>query len=457
MYNISAVILAAGEGKRMKSDVPKVIHKVLGKPLVKWVMEACGDAGAEDVTLVVGHGAEKVKAALPCDTNYVVQAERLGTGHAVMQATGHIKQSKTVIVLCGDTPLISGETLKAAVNYKNDNNMSAVILSADFKNPFGYGRIIKNNKNEVLRIVEEKDASDSEKAVTESNSGTYIFDSAELLDALTKIENKNAQGEYYLTDTIEIILNKGRKVGSFMISNEKEVLGINDKIQLAEANAIMKVRLNEEHMKNGVIIIDPQTTYIEKGVKIAADTVIMPNTTITGETQIGSGCEIGPNTIIKNSKIGNNNEILASVVTDAIVENGVHVGPFAYLRPKSHIFDNAKIGDFVEIKNANIGEGTKVSHLTYIGDADVGKKCNFGCGTVFVNYNGRDKNRSVIGDNAFIGCNTNIVSPVNVGDYAYTAAGSTITEDVPAGSLGIGRAKQQNKEGWVEDRGYLKK
>ena len=457
MYSISAVILAAGEGKRMKSEIPKVIHKVMGKPLVKWVMESCSEAGAEALTLVVGHKSERVKECLPDDTNYVSQLERLGTGHAVMQAIEHIKESKTVIVLCGDTPLISGETLKAAVKYKNDNGMSAVILSASFKNPFGYGRIIKNDKNEVLKIVEEKDASDIEKMVTEGNSGTYIFDSADLLHALSKIDNKNAQGEYYLTDTIEIILKNGKKVGSFMIKEENEVLGINDKIQLAEANAIMRVRINEEHMRNGVIIEDPATTYIEKGVKIAADTVILPNTTISGETEIGANCTIGPNTIIKNSKIGNDNEILASVVTDAIVENGVHIGPFAYLRPKSHICNNAKIGDFVEIKNANIGEGTKVSHLTYIGDADVGKKCNFGCGTVFVNYNGRDKNRSTIGDNAFIGCNTNIVSPVNVGDYAYTAAGSTITEDVPSGSLGIGRAKQQNKEGWVEDRGYLKK
>ena len=457
MFDISAVILAAGEGKRMKSEIPKVIHKVMGKPLVSWVMEACTFSGAEDLTLVVGHKADAVRSALPNDTSYVIQHERLGTGHAVMQAEKCISNSKTVIVLCGDTPLISGETLKAAVNYKNDNNMSAVILSADFENPFGYGRIIKNDKNEVLKIVEEKDASKQEKAVTECNSGTYVFNSEDLLDALLKIDNKNSQGEYYLTDTIEIILKNQKKVGSFMIKNEKEVLGINDKLQLAEANAIMKVRINEEHMRNGVIIEDPSTTYIEKGVKIASDTVIMPNTTITGETEIGSNNVIGPNTIIKNSKIGNDNEILASVVTDAVVENGVHVGPFAYLRPKAHICDNAKIGDFVEIKNANIGEGTKVSHLTYIGDADVGKKCNFGCGTVFVNYNGRDKNRSVIGDNAFIGCNTNIVSPVNVGEYSYTAAGSTITEDVPSGALGIGRAKQVNKDGWVDDRGYLKK
>ena len=457
MYNISAVILAAGEGKRMKSEIPKVIHKIMGKPLVCWVMEACNEAGAENLTLVVGHKSEAVINCLPKNTNFVSQLERLGTGHAVMQATEQIKSSKNVIILCGDTPLISADTLKNALKYKNDNNLSAVILSADFKNPFGYGRIIKNEKNEVLKIVEEKDATDDEKKVTEGNSGTYIFESTDLLDALSKIGNKNAQGEYYLTDTIEIILNNNKKVGSFMIKEENEVLGINDKIQLAEANAIMKIRINEEHMKNGVIIEDPATTYIAKGVKIASDTVIMPNTTIQGDTEIGSNCVIGPNTIIKNSKIGNDNEILASVVTDAIVENGVHIGPFAYLRPKAHIQNNAKIGDFVEIKNANIGEGTKVSHLTYIGDADVGKKCNFGCGTVFVNYNGRDKNRSVIGDNAFIGCNTNIVSPVNVGDYSYTAAGSTITEDVPSGALGIGRAKQQNKEGWVDNRGYLKK
>jgi bifunctional UDP-N-acetylglucosamine pyrophosphorylase/glucosamine-1-phosphate N-acetyltransferase len=406
---------------------------------------------------VVGHLAEQVIPELPRNTVVAEQRERLGTGHAVAQAEEFIKQSETVIVLCGDTPLIRGETLKAAIKYKEDNGCSAVLLSADLENPRGYGRVVKDNFGAVLKIVEEGDADSATKKITEINAGAYIFDSADLLSALSRLDNNNSQGEYYLTDTIGILIFDGKKVKSFMAPDSNEILGINDKVQLSDAGAVMKKRLNGQFMRDGVIIEDPDSTYIEKEVKIAPDTVILPNTRICGNTEIGANCVIGPNTVITGCKIGGECEVLSSVLTEAVVGNNVHIGPFAYLRPKSRIGGNVKIGDFVEIKNANIGDGTKVSHLTYIGDADVGKNCNFGCGTVVVNYNGTSKFLTTVGDNAFIGCNTNLVSPVNVGEFAYTAAGSTITKDIPGGSLGIARAKQEVKEGWVERKGYLKK
>ena len=445
MFN--TIILAAGEGKRMKSAKSKVLHEVSFQPLVKWVIDATSDA--EKQIVVVGHCAEQVKNALGDTVDYVEQRERLGTGHAVMQAKQHIENYKgDTLVMTGDTPLITKDTINKAYEYHKQNGNSVTVLTAFVDEPFGYGRIVRDPSDNVRKIVEQKDASEEERLICEINSGMYFFDSKELLKALELLTNDNAQGEYYLTDTIELILKKGLKVGAFVVDDTDEILGINDRIQLAEAQAIMQDRIVDKHLLNGVTFLAPETAYIGKDVEIGSDTIIMPNTIIKGNTKIGSNCVIGPNAQITDSEISDNVEVNSSVILESSVGDNTTVGPFAYIRPHSKIGRNIKIGDFVEIKNATIDDGTKVSHLTYVGDADVGKKVNFGCGTVLVNYDGAKKYRSTIEDNAFIGCNTNLVSPVTVKENAFIAAGSTITDDVPENSLAIARARQVVKTDW---------
>jgi bifunctional UDP-N-acetylglucosamine pyrophosphorylase/glucosamine-1-phosphate N-acetyltransferase len=447
---IKSLILAAGQGTRMKSQKPKVLHEVLGQPLVYYPIEAGKTAGALETCLVIGHGAEKVQAKMGENYQYVLQKEQLGTGHAVMQAIAFIENSDHLIILNGDIPLITGETIKKMVEYHLNKKNAATVLSAKVSNPTGYGRMIRDENGIFSKIVEQKDLSPEQLEVDEINGGMYVFESQALLSALSQLTNTNAQNEYYLTDTIEILLQAGRKVDAYVISGEEEILGVNSREQLAQTTAILQQRILKQHMANGVTIIDPQNTYIESSVRIGQDTIVEPGCMLKGETSIGSRCEIGYHTKLTNMTIKDDVVIDISVLTDSVVEEGAHIGPFAYVRPNSRIGKMTKIGDFVEIKNAVIGEGTKVSHLTYIGDADVGKNVNFGCGTVVVNYDGEKKHRSTIGDHAFIGCNTNLVSPVVVEESAYTAAGSTITERVPKDSLGIARARQENKEGWVK-------
>ena len=445
MFN--AIILAAGEGKRMKSAKSKVLHDVSFQPLVKWVIDATADA--EKQIVVIGHCGDQVRDTLGDSVEFVEQKERLGTGHAVMQAKSYIENyDGEILIITGDTPLITRETISNAYYFHKKSGNMATVLTAKVDNPFGYGRIIRDSAGNVKRIVEQKDASEDEKLITEINSGMYFFDAKELLYSLKMLTNNNSQGEYYLTDTLEIILNKGLKIGAFVVKDSNEILGINDRIQLSEAQAIMRDRIVNKHLKGGVTFISPETAYIGKDVEIGCDTVIMPNTIIKGKTKIGSNCIIGPNTQINDSEIADNVEINSSVILESYIGKNTVVGPFAYIRPHSKIGENIKIGDFVEIKNATIDDGTKVSHLTYVGDADVGKNVNFGCGTVLVNYDGSKKYRSTIEDNAFIGCNTNLVSPVNVKENAFIAAGSTITDDVPENSLAIARARQVIKTEW---------
>ena len=449
--SIYSIILAAGEGKRMKSKTAKPLQKVCGKALMEWVLDATNEAGAERNIAVIGHMAEEVKEFMGDKVEYTYQLQRLGTGHAVMQGIEPIKNEKgTVMILCGDTPLITGETLKKALSDHEEKGRVATVLTSIAPDPFGYGRVIRNGED-VAKIVEQKDATEEEKMVCEINSGMYFFDIEKLNFALSKLNNNNAQGEYYLTDTIEILINAGEKVGAFVVDFD-DTLGVNDRVQLAQAEKIMNDRVVKKVMLEGVTVIDPATTHISADAKIGMDTVLYPGTIIEGKTVIGEDCVIGPNTRITNCVIGDKNEIISSVLVDSTVGNNTSVGPFAYMRPNSKVGDKVKIGDFVEIKNATIDNGTKVAHLTYVGDADVGKNVNFGCGTVVVNYDGKNKHRTTIGDDVFIGCNTNLVSPVKVNDGAFTAAGSTITDEVPENALAIARAKQVNKTGWVKPK-----
>lgn len=449
----TSVILAAGMGTRMKSKMPKVLHTVCGKPLSKWVIDASKAAGADKVCAVVGHKAETVKEVLGDVCEFALQAEQKGTGHAVMQAIDVIKNSKgEVVILNGDTPLITAETINKAIEYHKNNGNQATVITAILDDATGYGRIVRDNDGSVLKIVEQKDASEEEKKINEVNSGMYVFDAQSLVYALDKITPNNAQGEYYLTDTLEILLSAGKKIGGYAISDNDEIRGINDRVQLNEAENIMQKRINEYHMRNGVTMRNPESVYIEDGVEIGNDTEICQNVTIKSGTKIGSDCVIGSGSMLDRAVIHDGVDVLSSVILESEVDEGTHVGPFAYIRPNCHVGKEVKVGDFVELKNSNIDDGTKISHLTYIGDSDVGKRVNFGCGTVTCNYDGKKKYRTTIGDDCFVGCNTNFVSPINVGDGVYIAAGSTITEDIPENSLSIARARQVNKEGWKDKR-----
>ena len=449
----TSVILAAGMGTRMKSKMPKVLHKVCGKPLSKWVIDASKAAGADKVCAVVGHKAETVKEVLGDVCEFALQAEQKGTGHAVMQAIDVIKNSKgEVVILNGDTPLITAETINKAIEYHKNNGNQATVITAILDDATGYGRIVRDNDGSVLKIVEQKDASEEEKKINEVNSGMYVFDAQSLVYALDKITPNNAQGEYYLTDTLEILLSAGKKIGGYAISDNDEIRGINDRVQLNEAEKIMQKRINEYHKRNGVTMRNPESVYIEDGVEIGNDTEICQNVTIKSGTKIGSDCVIGSGSMLDRAVIHDGVDVLSSVILESEVDEGTHVGPFAYIRPNCHVGKEVKVGDFVELKNSNIDDGTKISHLTYIGDSDVGKRVNFGCGTVTCNYDGKKKYRTTIGDDCFVGCNTNFVSPINVGDGVYIAAGSTITEDIPENSLSIARARQVNKEGWKDKR-----
>lgn len=456
MYMCS-IILAAGEGKRMKSKTPKVLHKVCGKEMVNHVIDSMRQGNINDVNVVIGNGAEKVrKATENRKVNYSLQEEQKGTGHAVICAEKFLENKKgLVVIFTGDAPLIKPETVKQLINHHESQNLKATILTSIVEDPKGYGRIIRNEEGNVEKIVEHKDCNEDEIKVKEINSGMYCFDIEKLLECLNGLTNENAQGEYYLTDVISIMKKKGYKVGAEVIDLE-ETLGVNSRVQLYEAEEIMRARINKRHMENGVTIIDPRNTYIGAEVQIGADCIIYPGNILEGNTMINSDCVLYPNNRINNSTIEKNVNIQCSVIIDSFVGEGTTVGPYAYVRPQSEIGRNARIGDFVEIKKSIIGDNTKVSHLTYIGDAEVGSGCNFGCGTVVVNYDGKNKYKTIIGNNAFIGCNTNLVSPVEIKDNAYIAAGSTITKEVPEGTLAVARAKQVNIEGWVEKKGLKK-
>jgi len=446
------LILAAGEGKRMKTTLTKVLHTVLGKPMLLHVIDMAKVAGADKVAVVVGKNAAAIQAVTDVPT--YLQAEQLGTGHAVMAAVEFLQGdvNANVVVLCGDTPLLAPETIRALVDQHEREGNEATVMTVVPPDPTGYGRIVRDGTGRFLCNVEHRDANDEERKITEINTGVYCFRAGSLLEALPKLKNLNDQGEYYLTDVPGLLVADGRNVGVMVASDFTECLGVNTKLQLAEAAAILQKRVNNAHMLDGVIIPDPTAAYIGADVTIGMDTVILPGCIIEGKTVIGANCVIGPHTQLTDMTIGDNVTVQQSVAAESSIGDGTNVGPFAYIRPHSEVGAHVKVGDFVEVKNAKIGDGTKASHLTYIGDADVGANVNFGCGTVTVNYDGKTKARTVIADGAFVGCNTNLIAPVTVAENAYIAAGSTITDDVPAENLAIARARQVNKDGWQDKR-----
>ncbi|MEO2077186.1 MAG: bifunctional UDP-N-acetylglucosamine diphosphorylase/glucosamine-1-phosphate N-acetyltransferase GlmU [Bacillus sp. (in: firmicutes)] len=451
MSNRYAVILAAGQGTRMKSKLYKVLHPVCGKPMVQHVVDQIKKLNIHEMVTITGHGAEMVQSQLGDTSLYALQEEQLGTAHAVMQASRMLEDKEGVtIVVCGDTPLITAETMESLFKHHEELSAKATILTAKIENPTGYGRIIRNEEGFVEKIVEHKDATEAEREINEINTGTYCFDNKALFEALKNVSNDNVQGEYYLPDVIEILKNQGEVVTAFQTNEFEETLGVNDRVALAEAERIMRNRTNIAHMRNGVTIIDPANTYIEADVEIGQDTVIYPGSIIKGTTIIGSECHIGPNSEIDSCQIGNETVIRQSAAHKSSIGSQVNIGPFAHIRPESNIEDEVKIGNFVEIKKAVFGKGSKASHLSYIGDAEVGSDVNLGCGSITVNYDGKNKYLTKIEDGVFVGCNSNLVAPVTIGKGAYVAAGSTITKDVPGEALSIARAQQVNKENYVQ-------
>lgn len=440
-----AVVLAAGKGTRMKSKLPKVLHKAGGREMINQVFDILKKIEIDEIVAVLGHGAELVEAKLAYPAKVVLQKEQLGTGHAVMQAADHIAPGDEILVICGDTPLFTENTLKEALEMHQNSQASVTVLTSILENPKGYGRILRSEDGKnVLGIVEEKDATNEQKKICEINTGTYVFDGKFLKENLFKIDNKNSQGEYYLTDLLKLANDAGQKTSGYILSDPGEALGINDREQLAEASAILRKRKIRQLMLDGVTFIHPETAYIDSQVKISQDVIIYPNVIIEGETEIGEDNIIGPDTLIIDSKIGSGNQIEKSKILESTVGSECNIGPYAYLRPGADIRDKVKIGDFVEIKKSIIGEGSKVPHLTYVGDAEVGTKVNIGCGTITCNYDGKNKHKTTMKDNSFIGSNTNLVAPVTVGEGAYIGAGSTITIDVPDNHLAIARGRQKN-------------
>ncbi|MTD32161.1 bifunctional UDP-N-acetylglucosamine diphosphorylase/glucosamine-1-phosphate N-acetyltransferase GlmU [Planomicrobium sp. YIM 101495] len=451
MTHTYAVILAAGQGTRMKSKLYKVLHPVCGMPMVEHVARNIRQLDVAKTVTIVGHGAEKVKEQLGEMSEYALQEEQLGTAHAVQQAASMIEGLEgTTLVVCGDTPLIRPETMENLLAHHKETNAKATILTALADDPTGYGRIIRNEEGHVAKVIEQKDASAEEQQVKEINTGTYCFDNEALFTALKKVSNENAQGEYYLPDVIEILKNEGATISAYATDSFEETLGVNDRVALSQAENTMRARIAEKHMRAGVTIIDPATAFISAEAVIGADTVLQPNVMIEGATVIGEDCLIGPNSQIVDSRIGDGTTIHSSVVLQSTVGNETKVGPFAHIRPDSQLGDEVKIGNFVEVKKSELGNNSKVSHLSYIGDAHVGTNVNIGCGTITVNYDGKNKHLTTIEDDSFIGCNSNLIAPVTVGKGSYVAAGSTISKDVPEDSLAIARSRQENKEGYAK-------
>lgn len=452
MESFKTIILAAGEGTRMKSKKPKVLHELFHKPMIYHVIKAAQSCNTEALCVVVGHKADQVKQAIEKIENisFALQEQQLGTGHAVMQAGEFIEEDKNILILYGDTPLITKESLQQLLDFHKKEQNSVSIVSAIVENPAGYGHIIRDKNGNFVKNIEHKDASEEQKQIKEINTGIYCFQGAALKKALSELKNDNVQGEYYLPDTLEIILQHGGKVNALVTEDVTAFFGINSRVQLAEATAIMQKRINQKHMENGVTLISPENTWIDNEVEIGQDTIIQPNTMIEGNTKIGEDCNIGPNTKLSNMVIGNGVQMQSTTAMDSTIGNDAIIGPFAYIRPNCHIADKVKVGDFVEVKNSNVGKGTKIPHLTYIGDTDAGEKINFGCGSITVNYDGSKKHRTVVEDNVFVGCNANLVAPVTVKKGSYIAAGSTITRDVPEDVLAVARARQQTIEGWVK-------
>lgn len=452
MEHVAAVILAAGKGTRMKSGLVKVLHPVAGRAMITWPIDAARGAGASPTVLVVGHQSDAVRDALrdQPELSYALQAEQLGTGHAVACAREALAGfSGQVLILCGDTPLLRSETLAGLIDFHRSRSAVVTVLTATVADPYGYGRVLRGGDGQVLRIVEQKDATTEEQSVREINSGIYCMEAAFLFSNIDSIGSDNAQNEFYLTDLVALAAGQGATCLAMSIDDADEIMGVNDRIQLAEAARILRRRINRDLMLSGVSLIDPEQTYIDQGVVVGPDTVIQPNCTISGATVIGSGCVIENGAVISRCRIGNNCRIKAgSIMESAELEGDVEIGPMARLRPGTILKSHVKVGNFVEIKKTVMGEGSKASHLTYLGDAEIGSNVNIGCGTITCNYDGVSKHRTVIGDDVFIGSDVQLVAPVTVGRNSLVAAGTTVTIDVPADSLAISRVPQVNKPGW---------
>ena len=448
----TVVILAAGEGTRMKSSTPKVLHPIAGRTLVGHVLNAVDALAPKNIRVVVGAGREQVEAhiaEIAPNAVTVFQEKRGGTGHATQLALAGLKPSGTILVLAGDTPMLTGSSLAQLLAEHHAGGFTASVMTAEHPDPTGYGRIIRGDDASLLRIVEERDADELQREIIEVNSGVYAFDAAKLASAIGKLKNDNSQGELYLTDVIEILRNEGGKIAAVLIDDFIEILGVNDRVQLAESAALLRDRINEDLMKSGVTIVDPLTTWVDATATVAPDVVLAPGTFIHGATTIASGAVIGPRTSLIDCTVAANARVLESQCTEAVIGEGVSVGPYSYLRAGTKLLSGSKVGAYVEMKNATLGEGSKVPHLSYVGDAVIGEGTNIGAATIFVNYDGVEKHYSVVGDHVRIGSDSMLVAPVTIGDGAYTAAGSVITEDVPAGAIGVGRAKQRNVLGWV--------
>ncbi|WP_369194451.1 bifunctional UDP-N-acetylglucosamine diphosphorylase/glucosamine-1-phosphate N-acetyltransferase GlmU [Streptomyces djakartensis] len=451
----AVVVLAAGEGTRMKSATPKVLHQLCGRSLVGHVLAAAGELDPERLVVVVGHAREKVTAHLgeiAPGVRTAVQAEQNGTGHAVRMGLEELGGSVdgTVVVVCGDTPLLTGATLRALAETHSADGNAVTVLTAEVPDATGYGRIVRDDATgAVTAIVEHKDATDAQRSIREINSGVFAFDGQLLADALKKVRTDNSQGEEYLTDVLGILREAGHRVGASVAGDHREIAGINNRVQLSEARRILNDRLLTEAMLAGVTVIDPATTFIDVTVTFEQDAVVHPGTQLHGATHVAEGAEVGPNSRLTDTRVGAGARVDNTVATGAEVGPEATVGPYAYLRPGTRLGAKGKIGTYVETKNASIGEGTKVPHLSYVGDATIGEHTNIGAASVFVNYDGQEKHHTTIGSHCRTGSDNMFVAPVTVGDGAYTAAGSVITKDVPAGSLAVARGQQRNIEGWV--------
>lgn len=453
----AAVILAAGKGTRMKSGLVKVLHPLVGQPMLAWPLAAAREAGPSEVVIVAGHQAEQVQAAFggKDGIRIALQEEQLGTGHAVACAMPQLEGANgSILILCGDTPLLTGETLKRLAALHCHESAAVTVLTAVMDNPFGYGRVVRDEKGGVCRIVEQKDATDEEVKIGEVNSGIYCMDLGFLREHIGRIGSDNAQNEYYLTDLLEMAVSEGLPCRAVVASDSAEILGVNDRVQLAEAAAVIRQRINKNLMLAGVTIIDPQNTYIDATVRIGADSVIWPGACLRGATVIGSGCVVEMNVQVTDSCIGDQVVLKSgSVIAESQVASHVAIGPMAHLRPGSELGEHVKIGNFVETKKVVMAAGAKASHLTYLGDAEIGRDVNIGCGTITCNYDGKNKHRTVIEDDVFIGSDVQLVAPVRVGRNSLVAAGTTVTVDVPPDSLAISRTPQINKEGWRLKKG----
>ena len=449
MNDTAVIIMAAGKGKRMKSNLPKVLHNLAGKPILNYVLDTVDQLEAKRKLLIIGYKSDKIRELIGDKIEYVEQKEQLGTAHAVLQTKKLLSDFKgDVLILSGDVPFLTVKTLKKLLKHHQTNNFCCTLASTILKNPKGYGRIIRDKKGEIKGIIEEVDLSADRKKITEINSGIYCFSKDRLFWALEKITPDNKQGEYYLTDTVEILLKEGLTIGNIIVKDYSEILGINSRLDLADASRKVYQKTLQDLMLQGVTIIDPNSTFIEQGVKIGQDTIIYPFTIIEKDTKIESSCLVGPYSHLVDANIGKGVRIWASIIESSTVKEGANIGPYAHLRPETVVEKGAKIGNFVELKKTVMGEGSKASHLTYLGDATVGKKVNIGAGTITCNYDGEKKHKTIIKNGVFIGSNNSLVAPVKLGKNSYTGAGSTITRDVPAGNLAIARSRQKNISGW---------